>query len=471
MGSFFDLTTTGDLLGRDFVQQALVALALLGLLGGLLSPLIVARQMSFAVHGVSELSVTGAAAALLAGFSVNLGGVIGAIVAALTFGILGHRARERDSVIGVVMAFGLGLAVLFLALYGNASTGFAMLTGQVVSVGLGGLTAIAITTVVVIAVLAVIYRPLLFASVDPRVALAGGVPTRMLSIVFAVLMGLACAQGVQIIGALLVMGIATVLIGVLPTYAQVGIWAPIMLTAIRIVQGLAFGAEWGGAILMTFEHAPWKQRGRYTAIPQAGVPLGVLLANVVFLFSSRLDSDLAWRLPFLLSSVLIVAGMIIRLKVSESPEFLETKAAGEVVRNPLKEVFKNDWRNILRVIALRLAESGGFYVIVTYMLSYLTKGHEPITTKAVALTGLVTAAALGTMTTILFGALSDKVGRRPVYFGGWHDTPVYWRDHLPLTLDLIGPAIIEQMDTTVIIDPGARVTSDADGNLIVEVGA
>ena len=103
------------------------------------------------------------------------------------------------------MAFGLGLAVLFLALYGNASTGFAMLTGQVVSVGLGGLTAIAITTVVVIAVLAVIYRPLLFASVDPRVALAGGVPTRMLSIVFAVLMGLACAQGVQIIGALLVM--------------------------------------------------------------------------------------------------------------------------------------------------------------------------------------------------------------------------------------------------------------------------
>ncbi len=205
VGSFFDLTTTGDLLGRDFVQQALVALALLGLLGGLLSPLIVARQMSFAVHGVSELSVTGAAAALLAGFSVNLGGVIGAIVAALTFGILGHRARERDSVIGVVMAFGLGRAGRCLALYGNASTGFAMLTGQVVSVGLGGLTAIAITTVVVIAVLAVIYRPLLFASVDPRVALAGGVPTRMLSIVFAVLMGLACAQGVQIIGALLVM--------------------------------------------------------------------------------------------------------------------------------------------------------------------------------------------------------------------------------------------------------------------------
>jgi zinc/manganese transport system permease protein len=207
VGSFFDLATTGDLLARDFVQQAVLALALLGLLGGLLSPLIVARQMSFAVHGVSELSVTGAAAALLAGVGVNIGGVIGAVIAALTFGFLGNRARERDSVIGVVMAFGLGLAVLFLALYGNASKGFAMLTGQVVSVGISGLTAIAVTTGVVIAVLAVIYRPLLFASVDPRVAMASGVPTRTLSIVFAVLMGLACAQGVQIIGALLVMSL------------------------------------------------------------------------------------------------------------------------------------------------------------------------------------------------------------------------------------------------------------------------
>ncbi|MGW4928242.1 MFS transporter [Agromyces sp. NPDC004153] len=221
-----------------------------------------------------------------------------------------------------------------------------------------------------------------------------------------------------LVGALLLMGISTVLIGVLPTYAQVGILAPILLTLIRIIQGVAFGAEWGGAILMTFEHAPWKKRGRYTAIPQAGVPLGLLLANLVFLWSSNLDSELAWRLPFLLSSVLIIAGLIIRAKVSESPEFEDTKTAGLVVKNPLKEVFKNDWRTILRVIALRLAESGGFYVIVTYMLSYLTSGDEPITDRATALTGLIVAAALGLFTTILFGAISDRVGRRPVYFFG-----------------------------------------------------
>lgn len=204
---FWNFSQTADLLSRTFVQQSLLALALLGVIGGLLGPMIVARQMSFAVHGAAELSFTGAAAALLAGVSVNLGGVIGAVLAAGVFGWLGSRARERDSVIGVVMAFGLGLGVLFLHLYGRAGTGFALLTGQVVSVGTGGLVAVAITAAVVLAVLAVIYRPLLFASLDPRVATAAGVPMRTLSVVFAVLVGLAAAQGVQIIGALLVMSL------------------------------------------------------------------------------------------------------------------------------------------------------------------------------------------------------------------------------------------------------------------------
>ncbi|WBU38087.1 MFS transporter [Homoserinibacter sp. YIM 151385] len=221
-----------------------------------------------------------------------------------------------------------------------------------------------------------------------------------------------------LVGALIVMGAATILIGALPTYAQIGVAAPLLLTLIRIIQGLAFGAEWGGAILMTYEHAPWRKRGKYTGIPQAGVPLGVLLANVVFLFSVNLDSELAWRMPFLMSSVLIIAGLIIRAKVSESPEFEETKTQGNVVKNPLKEVIKNDWRTILRVIGLRLAESGGFYIIVTYMISYLTSGDDPITDRAVALTGLCVAAALGVATTILFGALTDRVGRKPVYLVG-----------------------------------------------------
>ncbi|WP_255767606.1 MFS transporter [Pseudarthrobacter sulfonivorans] len=219
-----------------------------------------------------------------------------------------------------------------------------------------------------------------------------------------------------LVGALLVMGGATFLIGVLPTYQQVGVLAPILLVAIRIVQGLAFGAEWGGAIMMTFEHAPWRKRGQYTGIPQAGVPLGLLLANLVFLGTTGWNNEWSWRVPFLASSVLIIAGIIIRMKVSESPEFEETKARGDLVKNPLLTVIKEDWRNILRVIGLRLAESGGFYVIVTYMLSYLSTNK--IVDRQVGLTGLVLAAAIGIVATILWGRLTDRIGRRPLYIAG-----------------------------------------------------
>ncbi len=219
-----------------------------------------------------------------------------------------------------------------------------------------------------------------------------------------------------LVGALFVMGVSTVLIGLLPTYAQVGLLAPLLLTAIRIIQGLAFGAEWGGAILMTFEHAPWRKRGKFSAIPQVGVPLGVFLANVAFLLSAGLGNEWAWRLPFMLSAVLIIAGLIIRLKVSESPEFEEAKTAGTLVKNPILTVLRNDWKTVLRVIALRLAETGGFYVIVTYLISYITSNE--IATRETALTGLIIATALGCFTTILFGALSDRFGRKTVYLIG-----------------------------------------------------
>jgi MFS family permease len=219
-----------------------------------------------------------------------------------------------------------------------------------------------------------------------------------------------------LVGALMVMGLATFLIGCLPTYATVGVWAPVLLVIIRMIQGLAFGAEWGGAIMMAFEHAPWRQRGRYSSIPQAGVPLGLLLANLVFLVSSSWAGDWAWRAPFLFSIVLVGAGFFIRMQVGESPEFLETKARGELVKNPLATVLKDDWANILRIIGMRLAESGGFYVIVTYLLSYTTSNK--IADRQVGLTGLVIAAALGVVATICWGTLSDRIGRRPLYLIG-----------------------------------------------------
>lgn len=204
----FDWQATIDLLQYDFVQQALLAAAILGLLAGAIGPLIISRQMSFAVHGTSELSLTGASAALLAGISVGLGAIVGSVLAAVLFGLLGSKVRERDSVIGVVLSFGLGLSVLFMWLYpGRTGTSFSLLVGQIVGVGNSGLQLLLVCAVLVLAVLVVVYRPLLFASTDPDVALARGVPVRGLAIVFAVLVGVAAALGVQIVGALLVLSL------------------------------------------------------------------------------------------------------------------------------------------------------------------------------------------------------------------------------------------------------------------------
>lgn len=208
LGHMFSFDLTAHLLRHDFVQQALVAAALLGLLAGLIGPFIVMRQMSFAVHGSAELSLTGAAFALLTGLQVGAGALVGSALAAALFGFLGQRERERDSVIGVVLAFGLGLAVLFIHLYpGRTGTSFALLTGQIVGVGYSGLTMLSAVCVLVILVLMCCYRPLLFATVDPDVAVARGVPVRTLGVVFAALVGVVAAQAVQIVGALLVMSL------------------------------------------------------------------------------------------------------------------------------------------------------------------------------------------------------------------------------------------------------------------------
>jgi MFS family permease len=232
-----------------------------------------------------------------------------------------------------------------------------------------------------------------------------------------------------LVGSLLLMGVATVLIGVLPTYQQVGVWAGILLLAVRIVQGLAFGAEWGGAILMCFEHAPWRKRGLFTGITQAGFPVGLLLANLAFLASVPLGPQWAWRVPFLLSAVLIAVGIVIRLKVEESPEFEELKEEGDLAKNPLLEVLRDDWRGVLRAFCLRIAETAGYAVSVTFMLSYLTS--EKLAVRSTTLTALMVAAALGIAATVAWGALTDRIGRRPVYLLGTTITllwgvPLFW---------------------------------------------
>ena len=213
-----------------------------------------------------------------------------------------------------------------------------------------------------------------------------------------------------LVASLMLMGLATFCIGLLPTYASVGIWAGILLVLVRVIQGLAYGAEWGGAILMTYEHAPWRTKGKYTGIVQAGFPVGLLLANLVFLVSVHLPGTLAWRIPFLLSVVLVIVGLIIRSKIPESPVFEEVKARGEIVKNPITQVIKEDWRNILRGIGLRIAETAGYAVSITFMLSYLKS--EKLADNTLTLTALCIASGIGIFATYNWGKATDRVGRR-----------------------------------------------------------
>lgn len=201
------ISQTIDLLSVGFVQTGLIAAALLGLMSGIIAPLIVMRGMSFAVHGTSELALMGASAALLFGFNVNAGAVIGSVIAAILLALF-QGGSHHDSVVGVIMSFGLGLSVLFIYLYpGNSKAAMSLLTGQIVGVSNTSAWILGLVAVIVIATVAVFFRQLLFTSVDPVMAAATGLNLRAYAVLFAVLVGLAAAQSVQIVGALLVMAL------------------------------------------------------------------------------------------------------------------------------------------------------------------------------------------------------------------------------------------------------------------------
>jgi zinc/manganese transport system permease protein len=204
MERLFDFSDYDQLI--PLVQNSLIAGMLLGIMGGLIGVFVMTRDMSFAVHGISELSFAGAAIALLIGFNVALGATFGSIVAAIIIAIMGTRAKDRNSIIAVLMPFGLGIGILALALYeGRAANKFGLLTGQIIAVDDPQVIWLIATSLVVVIALLVVWRPLSFASLDPEVAEARGVPTKALGIIFMLLLALAVAASVQIVGALLVM--------------------------------------------------------------------------------------------------------------------------------------------------------------------------------------------------------------------------------------------------------------------------
>ncbi|MBX3103651.1 MAG: metal ABC transporter permease [Microbacteriaceae bacterium] len=238
----FDFSDYGELL--VLVGNTLAAGFALGLLGGLIGIFVVTRDMAFAVHGISELSFAGAAAALLIGTSVITGSIAGSLVAALVFGLMGTRARERNSVVAVLMPFGLGLGILFLALYqGRSANKFGLLIGQIVSVDGPELGWLILVSAVAIFGLIAIWRPLSFATADEEVARAKGVPTGVLSVIFMIILGMATAVSVQIVGALLVLALL-----VTPAAAALRLTSsPILAPALSVI--FAVVSVLGGILL------------------------------------------------------------------------------------------------------------------------------------------------------------------------------------------------------------------------------
>ncbi|UQN28299.1 metal ABC transporter permease [Brachybacterium kimchii] len=233
------------------LRNTIIACVALGVVGGLIGVFVMMRDMAFAVHGISELSFAGASVGLLLGAGVVPGSLIGSMLAALVIGVLGSRARDRNSATAVLMPFGLGLGILSLSLYsGRASNKFGLLTGQIVAIDNPQITSLLVICALVAAGLLVIWRPLLFASTDPVTAQARGVPTRALSVVFMVLLGAAVAVSVQIVGALLVLSLL-----VTPAAAAMRLSAsPVRVTLLSVVFALA--ASVGGVLLAAGSSVP-----------------------------------------------------------------------------------------------------------------------------------------------------------------------------------------------------------------------
>ena len=224
----------------------------------------------------------------------------------------------------------------------------------------------------------------------------------------------------MLVYSLLLMGASTVAMGLLPTYTAIGVAAPILLTVLRLVQGFAVGGEWGGATLMAVEHAPPEHKGFFGAFPQMGAPAGTALATLAFYSVSRLPDaqflSWGWRLPFLASAALIVIGLVIRLSLTESPDFAAVRERGAVVQVPIAEAFRRHWRQILLVAGAYLSQGVFAYICVAYLVSYATTVAKIGRTEA--LFGVFVAALVAVATYPLFGSLSDRVGRKPVFFAG-----------------------------------------------------
>jgi MHS family shikimate/dehydroshikimate transporter-like MFS transporter len=288
---------------------------------------------------------------------------------------------------------------------------------------------------------ALIFNKLFFPNYDPLTGTLASFGTYAVGFAARPIGGIVCGHFGDKIGrksmlilTLLIMGVATFLIGCLPTYNDIGIWAPILLVVLRMAQGFGVGGEWGGAVLMAVEHAPSGRRGFYGSWPQIGVPAGLLLSTVMFGQISKLPEQAllswGWRVAFLVSIALVAVGLFIRLAVVEPPVFEALKQSGAGARLPILDAVRHHPKNVVLAMGARLAENGAFYLYTVFVLTYATQPKLGFASSSV-LKAISIAAIIEVFAIPAFGALSDGVGRRPVYlfgaiFTGLFAFPFFW---------------------------------------------
>ena len=273
----------------------------------------------------------------------------------------------------------------------------------------------------------------------------------------------------MLIMTLLIMGAATFLMGLLPTYNTIGFWAPILLVMLRLLQGIGLGGEWGGAVLITVEHSPRNKRGFYGSLIQIGAPAGLLLGNGAFLIFSSLPQEQflawGWRIPFLVSVILFGVGFFIRLKILETPAFTQVKESGTEARLPIIDVFRTYPKNVLLTMGARLSEGQTFNIFAVVVLTYAA--NQLGWPRSAILYGVIIAAAIECLTLPAFGALADRIGRRPVYMGGaafcaLFAFPFFWLLNVEnITLAWLAPVLGLAIGHSAMWGPQASFFSEA----------
>ncbi len=278
---------------------------------------------------------------------------------------------------------------------------------------------------------ALVFKPLFFPHISPTAGTlatfatyAAGFGARPVGAIVSGHFGDRLGRKAVLVGALVVMGVVTAAIGVLPTYAQAGLLAPALLATLRVAQGLAVGAEWGGAAVLSVEHAPPNRRGLFGSFTQLGSPAGMLLATSIFYLTRTATGPAGflaygWRIPFLLSVILVLIGLFVRLRLADAEVFDRLRRNDEIVRLPVLEVLRAQPRNVLLTTGLRLSQIALFVLLTTYSLTYLQDLFGKGSDKAgIGLVAVLISSALGLLSTPGWALLSDRIGRRPSYLFG-----------------------------------------------------